>query len=815
MPIPDLPAPARWALYALLAIGGALLGLASLAGIALILAYPQLPSVEVLTDYQPKIPLRIFSADGHLIGEFGEERRNFVQIRDVPGVMKQAILAAEDERFYQHPGIDTLGVLRAAYSNFIGGGKRQGASTITMQVARNFFLSSEKTVTRKLYEMLLAFKIENNLNKDQILEIYINQIYLGQRAYGFAAAAQIYFGKALKDLSVAETAMLAGLPKAPSAYNPVANPKRAQLRQRYVLRRMHDLDYINEAQWKAAQAEILHVKRDVNDFGVHAEHVAEMARQIAAERFPEDVYSRGLRVITTINRDDQRAAYQALRKGVIEYDRRHGYRGVEAYVDLKDVASDQDEELEELLAEFDDSDDMLPAIVLEAGPKQVRAYLRGGELLKIGEEGLKFAARMLDDKAPANKRIRRGAVVRVQKADKVWQVVQLPEVESAFVAASPVDGAIRALVGGFDFNRNKFNHVTQAWRQPGSSFKPFIYSAGLEKGYTPASVIADEPISISAEETGSQAWEPKNYDGKYEGPMSLRTALAKSKNMVSIRLLRSIGTKYAQDYSTRFGFDPEKNPPYLTLALGAGSVTPWQQLAAYSIFANGGYRIEPYIVRQILDDKGAVVAAAQPVLAGDESLRAIDARNAWLMDSMMHDVVRRGTATRAAAVLKRSDLAGKTGTTNDYIDAWFCGYQPTVVGIAWIGFDQPKRMGNGETGGAAALPIWIGFMEHALKNVPESWQEVPEGLVSITANEPGGKSGKELVYKELLPPTDDEDKEAPTPAPVQDAKPKPVEKPATDKPSAPEKVLAPKPPEKPGEKAAAPKPPEKGPAAKP
>ena len=815
MPLPDLPAPARWALYALLAIGGTLLGLASLAGIALILAYPQLPSVEVLTDYQPKIPLRIFSADGHLIGEFGEERRNFVLIKDVPAVMKQAILAAEDERFYQHPGIDTLGVLRAAYSNFVGGGKRQGASTITMQVARNFFLSSEKTVTRKLYEMLLAFKIEHNLSKDQILEIYVNQIYLGQRAYGFAAAAQIYFGKPLKDLSVAEAAMLAGLPKAPSAYNPVANPKRAQLRQRYVLRRMHDLDYIDEAQWKAAQGEVLHVKRDVNDFGVHAEHVAEMARQIAAERFPDDVYSRGLRVITTINRDDQRAAYQSVRKGVIEYDRRHGYRGAEAYVDLKDVTGDQDEELEELLAEFDDSDDMLPAIVLDAGPRQVRAYLRGGELLKIGEDGLKFAARMLDDKAPANKRIRRGAVVRVQKIDKAWQIVQLPEVEAAFVAASPVDGAIRALVGGFDFNRNKFNHVTQAWRQPGSSFKPFIYSAGLEKGYTPASVIADEPISISAEETGSQAWEPKNYDGKYEGPMSLRTALAKSKNMVSIRLLRSIGTKYAQDYSTRFGFDPEKNPPYLTLALGAGAVTPWQQLAAYSIFANGGYRIEPYIVRQILDDKGAVAAAAQPVLAGDETLRAIDARNAWLMDSMMHDVVRRGTATRAAAVLKRSDLAGKTGTTNDYIDAWFCGYQPTVVGIAWIGFDQPKRMGNGETGGAAALPIWIGFMEHALKNVPESWQEVPEGLVSITANEPGGKSGKELVYKELLPATDDEDKEATTPAPVQDAKPKPVEKPAADKAPVADKSPAPKPVEKPADKPAPAKPPEKTPSARP
>jgi len=776
----------------LLAAGGAILSLVALAGIAFILAYPQLPSLDVLTDYQPKIPLRVYSSDGHLIGEFGEERRNFVLIKDVPPVMKQAILAAEDERFYQHPGIDTLGVLRAAYSNFVGGGKRQGASTITMQVARNFFLSSEKTLTRKLYEMLLAFKIENNLGKDQILEIYINQIYLGQRAYGFSAAAQIYFGKALKDVSVAEAAMLAGLPKAPSAYNPVANPKRAQLRQRYVLRRMHDLDFISEAQWKAAQAEALHVKRDINDFGVRAEHVAEMARQIAAERFPDDVYSRGLRVITTINRGEQQAAYHAVRRGVIDYDRRHGYRGAEAYVDVKDISSDQDEELEELLTEFDDSDDLLPAIVLEATPRLVRAYLRGGEVLKIGEDGLKFAARMLDDKAPPNKRVRRGAVIRVQKADKGWQIVQLPDVEAAFVAASPVDGAIRALVGGFDFNRNKFNHVTQAWRQPGSSFKPFIYSAGLEKGYTPASVIADEPVSISAEETGSQAWEPKNYDGKYEGPMTLRTALAKSKNMVSIRLLRSIGTKYAQDYVTRFGFDPDKHPPYLTLALGAGSVTPWQQLGAYSIFANGGYRIEPYIVRQILDDKGAVLAATQPALAGDESLRAIDARNAWLMDSMMHDVVRRGTATRAATVLKRGDLAGKTGTTNDYIDAWFCGYQPTVVGIAWIGFDQPKRMGNGETGGAAALPIWIGFMEHALKDVPESWQEAPEGLVAINANDPSGKSSREMVYRELLPPAEDEEKEEPkqAPAPVQDAKPKPVEKPAV------EKAPAPKPAEK-------------------
>ena len=792
MPFPALNTPVRWALYLVLLLGGIVLSALALAGIVLILAYPQLPSVEVLTDYQPKIPLRIYSADGHLIGEFGEERRNYASIKEVPPLMIQAILAAEDERFYQHPGIDTLGVLRAAYSNFVGGGKRQGASTITMQVARNFFLSSEKTLTRKLYEMLLAFKIENNLTKDQILEIYINQIYLGQRAYGFSAAAQIYYGKALKDVSVAEAAMLAGLPKAPSAYNPVANPKRAQLRQRYVLRRMHELGFIDEAQMKAAQAQVLHVKRDVNNFGVRAEYVSEMARQIAVERFPEEAYSRGLRVITTLNRADQAAAYQALRRGVLDYDRRHGYRGPEAYVEMKEVASDQEEHLEELLAEYEDSDDMLPALVLEASPKLVRAYLRGGEVLKIGEDGLKFAARMLDDKAPPNRRIRRGAVVRVQKAEKSWQIVQLPEIEAGFVAASPVDGAIRALVGGFDFNRNKFNHVTQAWRQPGSSFKPFIYSAALEKGYTPASVIPDEPISISAEETGSQAWEPKNYDGKYEGPMSLRTALAKSKNMVSIRLLRSIGTQYAQDYVARFGFEPEKHPPYLTMALGAGAVTPWQQLAAYSIFANGGYRITPYIVSRITDDNGAVLAEIQPPLAGDESLRAIDSRNAWIMDSMMHDVVRRGTATRAAVALKRTDLAGKTGTTNDYIDAWFCGYQQTVVGIAWIGFDQPRRMGSGETGGAAALPIWIGFMEHALKNVPESFPEPPEGLVTVVASDPSGKSGREMVYKESLPPVpaaESEDGQKQEPAPVVDAKPKPVEK-APEKPAAGDKAAA-------------------------
>ncbi|MRR49881.1 MAG: penicillin-binding protein 1A [Rhodocyclaceae bacterium] len=790
----------RWIAYPLIALAGLALVAISLVGIVTVVIYPQLPSLEVLTDYQPKIPLRVFTADGHLIGEFGEERRNLVRIKDVPPIMKQAVLAAEDARFYEHGGVDLVGVARAAMVNLTGGGKRQGASTITMQVARNFFLSSEKTLSRKLFEMFLAFKIENNLSKDQILELYINQIYLGQRAYGFASAAQIYFGKELKDINAAEAAMLAGLPKAPSAYNPVANPKRAKQRQVYILHRMREFDFINDAQLAAAEKDVLNVKHSVNDFGVKADYVAEMARQMVFERFGDDTYTRGLRVITTLSKADQQAAYTSLRKGVMDYDRRHGYRGAESYVDLKDVKSDHDEAIDDILSELEDAGDLLAALILDATPKQVRAVLRGGDSITLTGDALKFAAKMLDDKAPANKRLRRGAIIRLQKDDKgQWLISQLPEVEAAFVAASPIDGAVRALVGGFDFNRNKFNHVTQAWRQPGSSFKPFIYSAAMEKGYTPASVVADEPIVISAEETGSQAWEPKNYDGKYEGPMTLRNALAKSKNMVSIRLLRSIGTQYAQDYATRFGFDADKHPPYLTLALGAGSVTPWQQLTAYSIFANGGYRIQPHVVKQIHDDKGQVLAQFTPPTAGDEDLRVIDARNAYIMDSMMHDVTRRGTAARASVILKRADLAGKTGTTNDYVDAWFCGYQPTLVGIAWIGFDQPKRMGSGETGGTAALPIWIGFMEKALKGVPESYMDAPSGLTAVTAADPSGKTSRELIYTESLPPVDTE-KEVPaeqTPAPVQDGKPKAVEK--TEKPAekAAEKLV---------EKPAAPKP---------
>jgi penicillin-binding protein 1A len=744
----------RWTAFPVAVLAGLALVGVLLGAFLLLVALPKVPSIDALTDYQPKIPLRVYTADGALIGEFGEERRAIVRINEVPEVMKQAILAAEDERFYQHQGVDYVGVIRAAYSNLVAGGKRQGASTITMQLARNFFLSSEKTLTRKLYEALLAYKIEATLTKDQILEIYLNQIYLGQRAYGFAAASQIYFGKALKDVTVAEAAMLAGLPKAPSSFNPVVNPKRAKQRQAYVLRRMVELGYIDEKKLAEAQKQELRVRRDIDDFAVHAEFVAEMVRQVLYERYPNEVYSRGFRVYTTIRKQDQDAAYQSLRRGVMEYDRRHGYRGPDGYVELPPGAGE--DALEDALQEFPDSDDLLAAVVLEAGPKQVKAFRRGGETVTIGEAGLRFVAGALADKTPPNRRIRRGAVIRIQAAEKIgWQVLQLPDVEAAFVALESQDGAIRALVGGFDFSRNKYNHVTQAWRQPGSSFKPFIYSAALEKGFTPATVINDAPVVVDASLTGGQLWEPKNYDGKYEGPMRLRTALAKSKNMVSIRILQSIGPQYAQDYVTRFGFDADKHPPYLTLALGAGAVTPWQMARAYGVFANGGYRLEPYLIERIVDDRGNLLAQAQPPKAGDESLRVVDRRNAFIMDSLMQDVARYGTGARAAS-LGRKDLAGKTGTTNDHVDAWFAGYQPGLVGIAWIGFDQPKKLGANETGAAAALPIWMGYMRTALKGVPEAVAVAPEGVVSVRIDPDTGMQApdsalSEYFYREFLP----------------------------------------------------------------
>ena len=734
--------PKRFLLMALasflgLGIVGVLLVVFGLA-----MAYPNLPALDTLTDYKPKMPLRVFTSDSVLIGEFGEERRNMVHIKDIPDVMKKAVLAIEDDRFYEHGGVDYLGITRAALHNLTGGAK-QGASTITQQVARNFFLSSEQTLKRKAYEVLLAWKIEKNLSKDQILEVYMNQIYLGQRAYGFASAAQIYFGKNIRDLTVAEAAMLAGLPKAPSAYNPVVNPKRARMRQQYILQRMAQLGYITPAQYEEAKNEELKVKTDSSAFGVHAEYVSEMARQLVYEQFKEDTYTRGLNVYTTITKADQDAAYLALRKGVMDYEKRHGYRGPEAYIEIPKTKAEADDAIETELADHPDSDDIIAAMVLQASPKSLQAVTSAGEEITITGPGLTFGAAWLSEKAAPNRRIKRGAVIRVMQEGNAWVLTQMPEVQSAFVSASTTDGAIRAMVGGFDYNRNKFNHVTQAWRQPGSAFKPFIYSASLERGLSPATIINDAPISFDAGQTGGQAWEPKNYDSKYDGPMTMRKGLMKSKNMISIRILHKIGAKYGQEYATRFGFDADKNPPYLTLALGAGNVTPLQMAGAYAVFANGGYKINPYLIAKVTDSDGNILSQAKPDLAGEEANRVIDERNAFLMNSMLNDVVRFGTANKAMA-LKRPDLAGKTGTTNDSIDAWFAGYQAKLVGIAWIGYDQPRNLGNRETGGGLALPIWVNYMAKALKSIPVEERAVPEGLIRV---------GDEYYYAENPPGT--------------------------------------------------------------
>ena len=713
--------------------------------ILVIVTYPRLPSLDTITDYRPKIPLRIFTQDGQQIGEFGEERRAFVPIDKVPLQMKQAILAAEDERFYQHGGVDYIGVARAALTNLLSAEARQGASTITQQVAKNFFLSSERTFTRKFNEALLAFKIEHNLSKDKILELYINQIYLGQRAYGFASAAQIYYGKRLDDLSVAEMAMLAGLPKAPSSYNPVANPRRAQLRQQYVLRRMRELKFIDDQQLQLAQREHMKLQRNQQGFNAQALYVAEMVRQYMYDKYREEAYTKGFRVYTTLDSQHQAAAYEAVRKGMLDYDRRHGYRGPEGFVEL--TGESNEDTYEDELQKYSDAGDLLPALVLSASSQKVQAHIKGGETITISGNGLRFAARSLSNKTNPQNRIRRGAVIRAQKnSDGGWSIAQIPAAEAAFVSIDPDSGALKSLIGGFDFNHNNFNHVTQAWRQPGSSFKPFIYSAGLEKGITPSTVINDAPLAIDPATIGGQNWEPKNFDGSYSGPISMRNALTKSKNLVSIRILMAITPQYAQEYVTRFGFDPKSHPPYLTMALGAGSVTPLQIAGGYSIFANGGFRVTPYFIDRIEDGKGQILARTEPEMVGKNAQQVIDPRNAFIMTSIMGDVVRRGTAAKAA-ILGRHDLAGKTGTTNDQFDAWFAGFQRTVVAVAWMGYDQPRSLGGSETGGQAALPIWISYMGKALKNVPEYQPTVPEGVV-VQSHDSGNGMTNEYYYQE-------------------------------------------------------------------
>ncbi|WP_080438187.1 penicillin-binding protein 1A [Burkholderia ubonensis] len=711
-------------------------------GYALVVASPNMPSLDALTDYRPKVPLRIYTSDHVLIGEFGEERRDIVHFRDVPDSLKKAILAIEDARFYDHGGVDLTGIFRAGIVALTNGHATQGASTITMQVARNFFLSSEKTYTRKIYEMLLAYKIERALTKDQILEVYMNQIYLGQRAYGFASAARVYFGKDLKDISLAEAAMLAGLPKAPSAYNPVVNPKRAKVRQEYILQRMLELNFISRGQYDEAIAQPLVVKGAGREFSVHAEYVAEMVRQMMYAQYREETYTRGFNVVTTIDSADQQVAYGALRKGIMDYERRHGYRGPEGFIELPAGADDREQAIDDALLEHPDNGELIAAVVTDAGPRQITVAFIDGSRATLEGDNLRFAASALSANAQPNRRIRPGAIVRVVKNDAgAWTITQLPQIEGAFISIVPQDGAIRSLVGGFDYNKNKFNHVTQAWRQPGSSFKPFIYSASLDKGLGPATIINDGPLYFSAAETGGQPWEPKNYGGGFDGPMSMRTALQRSRNLVSIRILNHIGTKYAQQYITRFGFDADRHPAYLPMALGAGLVTPLQMAGAYSVFANGGFRVNPYLIAEVTDPNGVVVARAQPLVADQNAPRAIDARNAYVMNSLLQSVAQRGTGAKSN-VLKRTDLAGKTGTTNDSHDAWFAGYQHTLAAIAWIGYDNPRSLGDRETGGGLSLPVWIDYMGAALKGVPEFKPTMPDGVETL---------GSELYFADFTP----------------------------------------------------------------
>lgn len=713
------------------AVIGLVVGMMAL-GIALVLAYPNLPELDAITSYQPKLPMRVYSQDGVLIGEYGDERRLYTSIHDIPDVMKKAVLAIEDARFYQHGGVDYVGVIRAGLAQFASAGS-QGASTITMQVARNFYLSKEKTLSRKFYEVLLALKIEHHLSKDQILELYMNQIFLGQRAYGFAAACETYFGKPLKDITVAEAAMLAGLPKAPSAYNPFANPKRAKARQRYIIDRMWENGFISALQQQQALEQRL-VYRQQAEMPLHAEDIAEAARQLVFSQYGSQAYTRGLQVYLTVSTQDQTAAYRALRKGLMDYERRQPYRGPEGTLTLPESGEPSDALLTDAMNEYPDLDDLKAAVVLDASPRKVVAMLlQSGETMSLSGDSLRHAWVGLSTQASAKQRIRRGGVIRLWRLEEennkpLWIITQRPEVEGAFVSIDSKTGEIRALVGGFNSGYSMFNRVTQAWRQPGSSFKPFIYSAALERGFHPASIVDDAPLFFDASVTGSQPWEPKNYDGTFDGPITLRRALAKSKNMVSIRLLQAVGINNEREWITRFGFDKDKHAPYLTMALGAGSVTPMQMAVAYSVFANQGFLVNPILISKVTDTHGTILNKAK-IRLPDESMRTLSARNAFVMSSLLQEVTRTGTAAKAQALLKRTDLYGKTGTTNDAMDAWFAGFQPSLTTIVWVGYDTPRKLGDRETGGGLALPIWIDYMRHALRETPIQELKPPPGVI--------------------------------------------------------------------------------------
>ncbi len=724
---------------------------AAMAGVALLVVVvawfgPQLPSLGPVTTYQPRQPLQVFTADGVEIGQFGTERRQFVPIAKIPLLMQQAVLSVEDARFYDHSGLDLVGIGRAVLAQFTGG-LRQGASTITQQVARTFFLSQRFTLERKIKEVLLALEIERRLDKPQILELYMNQIYLGKSSYGFAAAAQAYFGKPLDKLSIAEAAMLAGLPQNPHYANPATNLERAAARQRIVLARMVATGAITPAQQAAAKAEVLQL-RTASQQPLSAEHVAEMARRVVVERFGAEAYSQGLRVHTSLRAADQQAAVAAVRRGVLAYDGRQPWRGPEGQESLA-PSGRMDAEAAAALAlkDYRDDDDLRVAVVLRASAKQLQVQLASGERVNVSTQAQRGAEAAIAPGAPADLAIRPGAVLRVVQLPTGkgsepggWQLTQWPEVDAALVALDASSGRVRALVGGFDFSRQPFNHATQARRQPGSAYKPILYSAALEAGVMPATLVNDAPYSAP------NGWQPQNSDGQFDGPITLRQALARSKNMVSIRVLQQVGVARVRSWGERFGFTAAEQPDNLALALGAGSATPMRLAQAYGVLANGGWPVAPVVIERITDAQGKVLFEAPPPGARDEAGRAVPARNVFVTNSLLNDVARYGTAARAQQQLGRNDVYGKTGTTNDAVDAWFAGFQAGagsrgLVAVVWMGHDEPQSLGARESGGGLALPVWIDYMAQALKGQPVAPRpEPPEGLA---------RRGDDWVYAEL------------------------------------------------------------------
>ncbi|HET6546580.1 MAG TPA: penicillin-binding protein 1A [Rhodanobacteraceae bacterium] len=779
----------RYALYLVLA--GALLGALGL-GVAYWLIAPRLPSVEALKDVRMQVPLRVYSTEGKLIATFGETHRKPVKIENVPDRVKLAFLAAEDANFYQHPGVDWQGTLRAGlHVIFSGGGKSQGGSTITQQVARNFFLSPEKSYTRKLSEIFLAFRIESALTKDEILELYLNKIFLGHRSYGVAAAAEFYYGKTLSELNLAECAMLASLPKFPSTGNPLYNRARSVERRNYVLGRMLDNHFIDKAAHDQAIATPELAFAHESPIEVNAPYVAEMVRREAIDRLGNTALTDGYVVRTTIDAAMQEAANQAVRNDLMAYDQRHGYRGAEAHVELTPDATPDD--WNRLLADYNSTAGLAPGLVTRSGPKSALVYLDDGQSVPLDLDAMSWARAYVSEnrRGPAPKSVAEvlkvGDIVRLGRDAKGnWQLSQVPKAQAALVALNPEDGAIEALVGGFSFVRSKFNRATMNARGPGSGFKPFLYSAAFEHGFTPASVVNDAPLVFPDPSQPNGLWAPQNDDGKFSGPMRLREALVKSVNLVSVRLLDAIGVRYAREYATRFGFRLDQIPNNLSMALGTASVSPMDMARGYTVFANGGFLIDPYVVSTIMDRDGNVVYQADPAVAcrncperaladagnappppattdaGDASVpaadaggalnpiasaqatavpatrpvgqphlapRAIDMRNAYLITSLMRDVIRRGTGS-AAMELKRTDLAGKTGSTNDFRDAWFSGFNPDLVASCWVGLDDFGSLGHGEFGAKAALPIWIDFMREALKNIPVEHFDMPPGITT-------------------------------------------------------------------------------------